>query len=131
MAEGPDAARVVRRGSVELARLVPRVHGRLTAALAGSIVLGGALAILFIVATGQLIGAVPGAVRDGIDSPDGRKLIAWLVVAAAAFALEQMLGPIRQALAEKLGRILDGHLRRRLMAAMLRPRGVAHLEDPV
>jgi ATP-binding cassette subfamily B protein len=130
MAEGPDAARVVRRGSVALVRLLPRVHRGLTAALALSIAAGAALTVIFIVATGRLIGNVPGAVRDGLDSDDGNALVGWLAVAAAAFALDQMLGPVRQAIAEKLGRLLDGHLRRRLMAAMLRPSGIAHLEDP-
>jgi ATP-binding cassette subfamily B protein len=44
--------------------------------------------------------------------------------------MQQLLGPLTDAVAEKLGRKVDGSIRRIIMRATLSPPGIGHLEDP-
>lgn len=48
----------------------------------------------------------------------------------ALFVANRVLGAVRSALGGALGRRLDEHLRERVMRALNRPIGIAHLEDP-
>nr|QEO74447.1 ABC transporter ATP-binding protein [uncultured bacterium] len=117
-------------GSLAVARVCPRASLPLTVAVAAALAAGVALAVGFIAVTGRLVGTVPAAVRDGFDSEAGRRLIGYLAAAAIIFVVQEVLGPIRDFLAESLGRRVDAHLRGRVMTAALAPVGIAHLEDP-
>ncbi len=83
---------------------------------------------VFILATGTVVGAVPGAVRDGLDSASAHRLTAGLVAAGIAYAIQMVVHPVGAAVTDVLGRRLEGRMRERVMRAVLAPSGIAHLE---
>jgi ABC-type multidrug transport system fused ATPase/permease subunit len=113
-----------------IARLLPGVSGRLALGVAVGVLLGAGLPVVATVATGALVGAVPAAVAAGPDSPEGRAAFGALLVVGGLFIANRALGALRGALGLALGRRLDEHLRERVMRALNRPIGIAHLEDP-
>lgn len=125
-----NAARAVRSLSFRVARLLPAADATGTVVVIVAVVAAAAAGVVFVVATGTVVGAVPGALAHGTSSPSGKRLFSAVAVAATAFVVQQVLGPVKDALAEKLGRRLDGLLRRRLMTATLAPTGIGHLEHP-
>src|SRR4051794_1721433 len=69
------------------------------AAGAGLFVLAeGVLPNLVIVAMGRATGEIPGAVRDGLGSGAGHRLMVALAVAGAVYALSLLRGPVEDAL---------------------------------
>jgi ATP-binding cassette, subfamily B, bacterial len=102
----------------------------LTVLVVVSIVVGALLSGAFIVATGVLVGAVPEAVRSGLESDAGRTLLTGVVVLATLYILQMAVTPLRGAVCDVLGRRLEGRMRERVMKAVLAPPGVAHLERP-
>ncbi|GLI03489.1 multidrug ABC transporter permease [Phytohabitans aurantiacus] len=113
-----------------LLRLLPHVSRSKTLLGLIGVLLSSALPIAIAVAIGLLIGAVPAAVRGGLDSAGGRTLVDLLVLVAALVALERIVSPALRALASTFGREVDRHLQERLLAAVGRPGSIAHLEDP-
>ncbi|HEV8115918.1 MAG TPA: hypothetical protein VGP53_06745, partial [Acidimicrobiales bacterium] len=111
-------------------RLLPGASWRLSIALAALIVVTSLLPAAFALASGALIGSLGGAVAGGWGSPAGRRLTAAIAAVVGIFVLQQVSGPGVRAVADALGRRAEGKLRLRVMAATLRPAGVAHLEDP-
>jgi ATP-binding cassette subfamily B protein len=109
--------------------LLPGVSTPLTATVGAGVLASGLLPVAFTVVTGVVVGAVPAAVADGLDSPAGRRLLALVALAGLLFVLRQSLAVVVEAAAEALGRRLNGVLRERVMRAALRPAGIAHLED--
>jgi ATP-binding cassette subfamily B protein len=108
--------------------LLPRASRAGTAALLVEVVAAGLLPVVLALATGSVVASVAGeetSALPGVDSP-------WVAlgIVAAAFAVLQVglpfLAPAREGLAHRL----DLLVRRRVMAALLRPATVAHLEDP-
>jgi ABC-type multidrug transport system fused ATPase/permease subunit len=110
--------------------LLPKVSPGLTLLLGVMVAFGGLLPVAFLIATGVLLGAVPGAVAGGLHSAAGHRLEVALATAAGIFVVQQTIEPFRTLVAQRLGRRLDLHLRERVMRACLAPAGVAHLEDP-
>jgi hypothetical protein len=53
----------------------------------------GALPNLVIVAMGRATGAIPGAVRHGLSSAPGHRLLAALALAGGIYALSLLRGP--------------------------------------
>lgn len=130
MATDEDAARAIRRASVTVVRLAAEID-RLSAVLLGVLLaLTTLLGIGFILSAGALVGAIPSVVSNGLDSTAGARALRYLGLAVGFFVLQQALLPLRAALAERLGRRVDGALRRRVMRATLAPVGISHLEDP-
>jgi len=85
----------------------------------------------FALATGALINALPAAVRDGLASSAGHRLVWWSIVVGGVFAVQQTLGPLRSTVvAGDLGRRVTTGLADRQTATMLAPATIAHLEDP-
>lgn len=84
---------------------------------------------IFIFASGSLIGSLPGAVRSGLSSASGRTVVAATVAVAVIFALQQIAPALREAVGRTLARRVDALLQRRVMAAVMAPTGIAHLED--
>lgn len=117
-------------GRWAMLRLLPRVSPGLTLALGATLILMALLSTGFMLATGALVAAIPGAVAGGSSSAAGRRAIVALGVAAFLFLLEHVLVPFRMLFAQKLGRRLDLHLREEVMRATLQPVGISHLEDP-
>jgi len=84
----------------------------------------------FVVASlGFVVGAVPGAIADGMSSAAGHRLILALVVAALLYAASLILDPIGSALGTAASQRITGQLQARLLTAVTAPATVAHLED--
>jgi ATP-binding cassette subfamily B protein len=84
----------------------------------------------FVVASlGYVVGAIPGAIKDGMSSAAGDRLIAALVIAALLYATSLILDPIGAALSTAASQRIGGQLQARLMNAVTAPATVAHLED--
>ena len=82
-------------------------------------VIGGLLVPAFMLATGALVGALRGG--RGAEGP--------LAAIFAVFILGRLLDPLREQLGEALWRQLDESVTQRLMRAMSRPPGLAHVEN--
>lgn len=116
-------------GIFHLLRLLPHVSGGRTALLGALTLVLAALPVATTVLMGLLVGSIPNAVGQGLDSPGGRVTLALLgAVAALAFA-GRILSPLQTALASTFARRVNRHLQERVMAAVGRPAGIAHLED--
>ncbi|MGH9178215.1 MAG: ABC transporter ATP-binding protein [Acidimicrobiales bacterium] len=111
-------------------RLLPRVSPRLTLALGAGVLVAAALPPGFALATGALVAAITDAAGQGFDSPAGRDVVWATGPVVVVFAAQQVSAPALHALAEALGRRLDGHLRAEVMTATLAPAGTGHLDDP-
>ncbi len=92
----------------------------LTVAWWAFILVRGALPVAFALGMGWLVTAIQRG--DALGWP--------LALAGLAFALQQALGPIHDAVSANLGARLAAWLHERLLDASLAPRGLAHLEDP-
>src|SRR5436305_6992988 len=86
---------------------------------------------VFIFASGRLIGALPATVRLGLNSASGRIVVTATLAVAVIFALQQIAPALREAVGRTLARRVDALLQRRVMAAVMAPTGIAHLEDSV
>jgi ATP-binding cassette, subfamily B, bacterial len=84
---------------------------------------------LVVGAFGYVVGAIPGAIKDGMSSAAGNRLIAALVIAALLYAASLILDPIGAALSTAASQRIGGRLQARLMNAVTAPATVAHLED--
>ena len=116
-----------------LARQLPGISRPLTTLLGTLIVLGVVQSLGFVLATGVLVGAVPDAIGGGLGSAAGTRLLTALAVVVVLFVVGQVVEPLRSAVADTLGRRLEGHLRARIIAASVGlhpPMGIGHLEDP-
>ncbi len=117
-------------GQLHLMALLPRVSGQLAAALGVLVAVTAALPLVFTLASGALVGSIPGAVRAGAGSPEAEAALGVLALTAAVFVLQRLIGPIRGIVAAQLGLLVEQHLEARLMCAVCTPVGIAHLEDP-
>ncbi|MDQ3702083.1 MAG: ABC transporter ATP-binding protein/permease, partial [Chloroflexota bacterium] len=113
-----------------IVRLLPGVSRPLTLVVVIGVLVNALLPVAGTLATGALVGAVPAAVAAGPDSPPARTAMTALAVVGVLFVATRVLGSVRTTLAASLGRRLDVHLRERVMQALNRPAGIAHLEDP-
>ncbi len=94
------------------------------------VVVSAVLPVAFAVASGAAVAAVPRAVGGGLGSPGGRHLLVAVIVLGGLLAAQQTLSPVQDALTRMLARRVQRRTYRRSLAAALRPRTVAHLEDP-
>lgn len=113
-----------------LLRQLPAVSRPLTLAATASVVVSAVLPTASTLASGALVGRIPGAIRDGIDSAAGRRLVAALVVLAAIYVAQFTLVPLLTQATNALSRRLDRALSNRVMSSILAPTGIRHLEDP-
>jgi ATP-binding cassette subfamily B protein len=101
----------------------------LSAAVIAWVVANALTPTLVVVALGVIVGLLPAAIRDGIGSAAGGRLILSLVVAALVYAFSLVLDPIGGALGTAARSRITGELQSRLLASVSQPIGVAHLED--
>ena len=113
-----------------LLRLLPRISTPLCVAAGAIVLVAVTLSTASTIFTGVLVGAVPGAVEGGFDSPAGGRLIMALVIVGALFMTNQIIGPVQSLVVSTLSRRVNKHLQQRVMRASLAPTGIAHLEDP-
>lgn len=116
----PGLVRLRDRPRVVAHLLAWRASKSMTLLLALLTLAGAAVAPLYAVTTGGLIATA--ATRQSVTG--------WLVAIGALYAVGQILGPTREAVCRVLTTLIDDQMRHRMMAAMLDPNGVAHLEDP-
>jgi ATP-binding cassette, subfamily B, bacterial len=102
---------------------------RLSAGVIAWAALSALVPPLVVAALGFVVGGIPGAVRDGMGSPAGHRLIVALVVAALIYGLSLVLDPIGGALGTAARQRITGGLQARLLNAVAAPPGIAHLED--
>ena len=117
-------------GRYQMIALLPRIDAPLTVALAVAVLVAAGLSVGVTFLGGAVVGAVPGAVRDGLDSPAGRRGLLAVAATGAAAVAAGVVGQVRAVLATPLGQRLELHLEERVMRAVGRPAGIAHLEDP-
>jgi len=101
----------------------------LSAAVLGWAALDAVDGPLVVGALGFVVGAIPGAVRDGMSSAAGHRLVAALVIAALLYAVSLILDPVGGALGTAASQRINGQLQARLLTAVTAPATVAHLED--
>lgn len=117
-------------GIIALLGLLPRISWKLTGLLAAGVVLASALPLSVTVAAGLLVGSVPEAIHNGLDSVPGRYTLRLLGVVILLIIAERLIGPFQTALAAVFGRRVDRYLQQRTMAAVGHPAGIGHLEEP-
>ncbi|NUR75442.1 MAG: ABC transporter ATP-binding protein/permease [Thermoleophilia bacterium] len=110
----------LRLSAVRLLRAFAAANARLTAAVVAVGVISGLLVPAFAVSTGALVGAIRRG--DSVAAP--------LAVIVVVFVAGRLLDPAREQLGEAMWRQVDESVSRRLMRAMSRPPGLAHVEDP-
>jgi ATP-binding cassette, subfamily B, bacterial len=120
----------VLRLRVEVLRLLSLAERRLVVLLVVLAFASGILPILFTLSIGALVGLIPDVVREGFDSVAGTRMVWTLVATTSLFALLQVLSPAQAALELIVRRQIDEKLRGKTLEDLMRPHGIAHLEDP-
>jgi ATP-binding cassette, subfamily B, bacterial len=94
-------------------------------------VVRGLLPTAIILATGALVGAIPGAIAHGLASSDGRNAVRALIIIAVAFlangAGEAVSGLVQRTLTARFALTVHDTVAR----ATAHPTGITPLEDPV
>jgi len=112
-----------------IVRLLPLAGKGLLALAALLQVFTGLAPVAFIIATSAVVGRVPDAVEQGLDSPEWRSLRDALLVAAALFVVQQVLAPLEWAVGELVAWRVDDRLRERAADASFGAVGIGALED--
>ncbi len=103
----------------------------LPAALNLFLVVASAATVTFgIIATGRLVGALPEAVKAGVDSPAADRVGWWLAASVAAWILAPLIhaaeSAVTQVVSARYLRLVFGMV----AEAGAEPYGIGHLEDP-
>jgi ATP-binding cassette subfamily B protein len=114
---------------LRILRLLPAAGPRLVLGSLALNVIGGLMPVAFIAATSVVVGRVPGAVENGLDSPEWASLRNALVAAGALFLLQQLVWPTQWAVGEAITWKIDDTLRDRILAASFEPVGTGALEE--
>jgi ATP-binding cassette subfamily B protein len=122
--------RVKRSPRTKAARLLWHASRPLALLLALDVVLAAVLPLLVLVAMGSMVGRIPAAVETGFGSPAGDRLVTSLVLVGVAFLGSMLTAPFHEWLAAAIKIRLTYATQSRLMDAVSRPVGIAHLEDP-
>src|SRR5665811_442081 len=114
---------------IRVALLLPKAGWGATMLFSFLILLQSLLPIGFMLSTALLIGELPTLV-SGTNTNLSRTATFSLIALATLYAVQQILGPARQAVEEIVGERLQDVLRSQLLATLLAPCGIAHLERP-
>jgi ATP-binding cassette subfamily B protein len=98
--------------------------------LFGCAVVSGVAPFLLLASMGWTVGRVPAAVRDGMSSAAGTRLLVALAVTGALVVVTMVIGTVLDAFAAAAKDRLTHAVRVRLMRAVSGPAGITHLEDP-
>ncbi|HEX4256484.1 MAG TPA: ATP-binding cassette domain-containing protein, partial [Streptosporangiaceae bacterium] len=102
---------------------------RLATAVAAWMVAGAVFPTAVVITLGLVVGSIPGAVRHGIGSASGHRLIMALILAALVYGLSLIVDPVGSALGTASAARITGQVQERLLTAVAGPVGVSHLED--
>jgi len=119
---------MLRREAWDLAGLAWRADRRRSLVLLAAVVVGAAGLPMFMLLAGLAVGEVPRAVRSGLDSPAGHRLLGWLVAAGLVFVAVQVAARTRLTIGELVGHKAQGTLRDRALAACAVGGGHSHLD---
>jgi ATP-binding cassette, subfamily B, bacterial len=111
-------------------RLLWETSRPLAFGVAGYAIAASVLPNLVLIAAGRLVGDIPAAARLGLGSAAGHRLVVALAVTGLFYAAALVLGPVQSALSSVVKWRLVYRTEDRLIAAVSRPAGIAHLEDP-
>lgn len=109
---------------------LPGVSRRLTAALIFSIVIGGTLPAVSMVAAGALVNGIRDAMLNGPSTTFSRQVIWPLVIIGVVMVAGDAIGRVTGVLATELGSRLDVQMQQRVITAVNGPASVSHLDDP-
>ena len=90
----------------------------------------GVLPLAFTIGTGIVVGAIPKAVDNSLDSADGRRLIQALGLLGVIYIAQAAAASLRQVVTASFGSRFVLRLRTEVLDATLGPAGISHLEDP-
>jgi ATP-binding cassette, subfamily B, bacterial len=125
-AQTTEGARVQ---SWQLLRALPAASESLTAVTAALVVVSAVIPAALMILVGWLVGQVPKLVEASSRSATWPSVVTGVCLLAVLMAVQQVVNSLLGGLGERLGRQLSLSLRERLMSAMLRPVGLAHLES--
>jgi ATP-binding cassette subfamily B protein len=112
-------------------RMAIAVSGWRSSVVAVLLIVGSVLPAIEMLALGGLVGSLPATIKaGGLASEAGHRTAQALAVWAVLMMLLQIAPQVRTAVVTAMGWRLDSNLRQRAMAAVNRPWGIAHLEDP-
>src|SRR5450432_3954873 len=100
-------------GVFALLRLLPRVNRFKTWWGLILVLLAAVLPVAMAVVSGVLIGGLPLAVRYGLHSAPGRRIVWLLVIVGCLVVLQRIAEAVLGALAQTLGREVDQELQQR------------------
>lgn len=122
--------RVAGSGRVRALRMLWAASRAWSAAVALLVVANAVLPGASLVALGYAVGRIPAAAAARLHGAPARALAVTLLVAGLLYALSLLTGPYQEWLSACVKARLVDDLQSRLMAAVGKPVGVAHLEDP-
>jgi len=120
----------VLRGYGRFAAIAFRARPRLCVSVIVVTVVVTVAPLVSMTAVGLAIGQIPGVIKSGLGSPAGTTALVLIVLVAGLFAVQSAASGLQAALGTALGDRVDFMLQSRLMAAVMTPVGMAHLEDP-
>jgi ATP-binding cassette subfamily B protein len=120
----------VLRGYYRFVALAFRARPWLCVATAATTVVAVVAPLASMTAIGLVIGQVPRVIRAGLDSSAGDTALTGIALVAGLFAVQSAAMSLQSAMTRALGDRVDFMLQRQLMAAVMAPTGMAHLENP-
>jgi len=118
------------RDNVRLGAILARGNPPTAGALALTVAMRSIAPLAFALTASFLLAELPRAVSEGLGSESGRRSIELLVMLSLAFAAQQIMPSIQQALSDGLGRKLNSLLDQRIMRVASAPPTIGHLESP-
>jgi ATP-binding cassette subfamily B protein len=118
------------RQRVIVARTLADAGPLVMVAAIASVVVTAALPTGIVILSGELIGAIPAAVRSGLDSSAGHHLELMVAAVVGAFLTQQIATPLRVVVASEVSQRVTAAIHGRVVDASMAPAGMAHLEEP-
>jgi ATP-binding cassette subfamily B protein len=115
---------------VKRARLLWRAGPGTALAVYTFIVVEGALPNLSLIAIGRATGDIPAAVKLGLGSAAGHRLVGALALGGLFYGLSLLRGPLEDLLSAYAGTRTSTYMQSLLIDAVCSPAGIEHLEDP-
>lgn len=114
---------------LRFAALAWRAGPRMAVLALVGVLLSAASPLAVVAVVGALVAEGSAVADRGLGSAAGRSALLWVLAAAVLLFLQWTAGTMRADGATALGERIDALLQRDLMAAVMRPEGIGHLED--
>ena len=113
----------------QMAVLMWATSPALSLLFAAAVIVAAALAVVFVLTIGAVVGSLPAAITHGTGSSAAHHTEAALVVVGVLLVAQQFVATVQASTTPTLGRRVEGAVRHQVMASALAPFGVLHLED--